>query len=352
MVLRFSPPLLVGHPHSFREMPLSLTALEHYLRQHEDAAWHRTAGLLEAETHAVDRTAVRIWLSFFPIALARVLDAPHDAAELERRLALRGRYRLGDQVDTSHAFLYGHRYWPDVKRAIVDYADRTTGRLAGPLAGVARDLARDVAGALSIDRTRLTAIVVVGLNTLQQIGLNAFRRTPGAVTLDAEASRQRPEDVLRQRAQDDRQGLFGFLRGDNKVWTVTFDEGDPASRFRLVNTQAITTAAAADPRDWRDRHPRCTDGPIPVQCRSASCGTCWVGVLGGSTKLLPVETRERRKLRELGCIDADAPQPLIRLACQARATGAVSLVIPPWTGVIGAAVASDASRKMATAGMR
>ena len=196
---------------------------------------------------------------------------------------------------------------------------------------------------MSMDRTILTGIVAVGLNTLQQVGLDAFRRTPGVVDIDPAALRRTPDDVLRHRARDDSQGVFGFLRGDRRIWTVTFDERDPESRFPLVNTQAITTAAAGDPRDWRHRDPRCTEGPIPVQCRSASCGTCWVGVLGGAEKLSPVEARERRSLREFGYIETDAPRPLIRLACQARATGAISIVIPPWTGVFGADLAADAS---------
>jgi ferredoxin len=335
-------------------MPALRNALEHYLDRHDDHAWQRAAGLLEAETHEVDRAAVRIWLSFFPTALKRLLDHPHDRAELERRLLLRGEYRLADQADTSHAFLYGHRFWPQVKGAIVEHADRATGRFAGPLAGIARDIARDLADEMSLDRTLLTGIVVVGLNTLQQLGLEIFRRAPGTVTIGPAVLARTPDDVLRHRARDDSQGLFGFLRGEHKIWTVTFDEHDPASRFPLVNSQAITTAAAADPRDWRHRDPRCTEGPIPIQCRSASCGTCWVGVLGGANKLLPVEPRERRKLREFGYIDTDAPHPLIRLACQARATGAVSIVIPSWTGVIGAALATDAAGELepATAGAR
>jgi len=325
------------------------SALELYLDPHDDHAWQRTGGLLEAETHEVDRAAVRIWLSFFPIALARLLQQPHDPIELERRLLLRGRYRLAEQVDTSHGFLYGHRYWPDVKRAIIAFADAATGRFAGPLAGIARDVARDLGTSLSVDRTLLTGIVVVGLNTLQQVGLAVLRRTPGTVSIEPAVLRRSPADVLRHRAHDDSQGLLGFLWGDHKLWTVTFDEREAGAQFALVNSQAITTAAAADPRDWRHRDPRCTDGPIPVQCRSASCGSCWVGVLGGAEKLMPVEARERRKLREFGYIDTDRPHPLIRLACQARATGAVSIVIPPWTGVIGASLAADALQASARA---
>ena len=29
---------------------------------------------------------------------------------------------------------------------------------------------------------------------------------------------------------------------------------------------------------------RCWEGVVPVECRSASCGTCWIGVLGGRGK--------------------------------------------------------------------
>jgi hypothetical protein len=64
--------------------------------------------------------------------------------------------------------------------------------------------------------------------------------------------------------------------------------------------------------------------------------------------------RERRRLRGFGYIDTDAPHPVIRLACQARATGAISIVIPPWTGVFGAVLAADASHDadLALAGAR
>src|SRR5207253_5356310 len=68
---------------------------------------------------------------------------------------------------------------------------------------------------------------------------------------------------------------------------------------------------------------------------SASCGTCWVGVLGGAEKLADVGAREGKKIKEFGYIDSAEPKPLIRLACQAQAQGAVSVVIPPWNGQFG-----------------
>jgi hypothetical protein len=45
-------------------MPTASTPLEAFLARHDDAAWRHAAVELVAETHAVDRTAVRIWLAF------------------------------------------------------------------------------------------------------------------------------------------------------------------------------------------------------------------------------------------------------------------------------------------------
>ena len=76
-----------------------------------------------------------------------------------------------------------------------------------------------------------------------------------------------------------------------------FDENDPAATFEVINGQEIASAARTDKRDYRSRDPRCTpgEGPIPVECRAASCGTCWVGVLGGAEKLSPVVDRDERR---------------------------------------------------------
>src|SRR5204863_5319528 len=98
----------------------------------------------------------------------------------------------------------------------------------------------------------------------------------------------------------------------------------------------VATAAQADKREYRSRDARCTpgEGPIPVECRAASCGTCWVGVLEGAEKLSPVVDRdERRRMKVFGYPVTNEPKPLIRLACQAKAFGAVSIVIPPWNGM-------------------
>ena len=119
---------------------------------------------------------------------------------------------------------------------------------------------------------------------------------------------------------------------------MTFDENDPDATFPLINGQEIASAAQNDKREYRSRDPRCipNEGPIPVECRAASCGTCWVGVLGGAEKLSPVDARdEGRRMKVFGYSTPTATRPLIRLACQAQAFGAVSIVIPPWNGIFG-----------------
>ena len=172
--------------------------------------------------------------------------------------------------------------------------------------------------------------------TMRQVGLEAFAAAPGQVLLDRKHARKSPEDVLRERAKDDSQGLFGFLRTVNKQWTVTYDENDDAAKYRLNHVQDLAWGAADDrSKNWREIDPRRVEGPIPVECRSASCGTCWVGVLGGAEKLSDVAAREGKKIKEFGYIDTSESKPLIRLACQALAHGAVSIVIPPWNGVFG-----------------
>jgi ferredoxin len=105
----------------------------------------------------------------------------------------------------------------------------------------------------------------------------------------------------------------------------------------LINGQEMATAAQSDKREYKSRDQRCTpgEGPIPVECRAASCGTCWVGVLAGADKLSPVVDRdERQRMQVFGYVETQEPKPIFRLACQAKAFGAVSIVIPPWNGFI------------------
>lgn len=322
----------------------SESLFENFLRRYDEAAW---AGALESllpAVHEVDRNATSIWFAFFPLALARAFEQSDEPEQLAARLLMQGNYRLDDQIDSSHAFLYGHRHWPEVKRAVAAHAaqfkEETPAAAAdsATLAAHIRQVAREVAAQLKIEESLVVGITAVAFMTLRQVGLAAFAASPGEVRLDGKTARQSPEKILRERAKDDSQGLLGaFLRTTDKRWTVTWNERDPTARFQMIHHQEVASAAATDKRDWSQVDPRCTvdEGPIPVQCRSASCGTCWVGVLGGAEKLTPVSPRERKAMQLFGYVDTDDPQPTIRLACQAQGEGAVSIVIPTWNGVFG-----------------
>ena len=313
----------------------TVTPFEQFLDRQDDAAWGRAVQSLLPSVHEVDRAATHIWFHFYPLALLRALRQAEAPEKLAAELLLQGDYYLKDQIDSSHAFLYGHRFWPEVKRAIIERA--SAANASADLAATIRELAQNSAVQAGRDESLLVGITAVGLMTLQQVGLEAFKASPGTVVINDRAARKSPEQVLKERARDDSQGLLGFLKTIDKEWTVTFDENDPRARYKMKNATDLAYGAAEDrSRDWRAVDPRRIEGPIPVECRSASCGTCWVGVLGGAEKLSDVSPRlEGKRMKEFGYIETDEPKPLIRLACQAQVSGAVSIVIPPWNGVFG-----------------
>jgi ferredoxin len=314
--------------------PQTATPFEQFLDRHDDVAWgHVVAGLLPS-VHEVDRTATQIWFRFYPLALLRALREAEDPARLAAELLLQGDYYLKDQIDSSHAFLYGHRFWPEVKKEVA--ARAASEASPANLSATIREIAQAVAARAGRDQSLLLGITAVALMTLQHVGLDAFNRSPGAPLISERAARKSPEQVLKERARDDSQGLFGFLKTIDKEWTITFDENDPRARYKMKNAADLAYGAAEDrSRDWRSIDPRRIEGPIPVECRSASCGTCWVGVLGGAEKLSDVARLEGKRVKEFGYIETDEARPLIRLACQAQVSGAVSIVIPPWNGVFG-----------------
>jgi ferredoxin len=310
------------------------TLFESFLDEHDEEAWSATLTTLLRSIHEVDRNATQIWFAFYPLALFQALANSDDPEKLRQRLLMQGNFYLKHQIDSSHTFLYGHRYWPEVKAAVQEH---TAGFASGStsLSDQILGVASDVAGKLKLDRSLVVGITAVSFMTVQQVGIAEFN-SPGSVHIDQKHLRKSPEQVLRDRAKDDSQGLFGFLRTVNKKWTVTYDENDDRAHYVMNNIQDLAWGAADDrTRNWREIDARRIEGPIPVECRSASCGTCWVGVLGGAEKLSDVAAREGKKIKEFGYIDTNEPKPLIRLACQAQTHGAVSIVIPPWNGVFG-----------------
>ncbi len=305
---------------------------EAFLNRHDDEAWREILWTLVPSIHEVDKNATQIWFYFYPLALLGALNRAEDPDALARKLLLQGSYRLKDQVDSSHRFLYGHRYWPEVKAAVAEQAASSPSSL--DLAAQIKEVAGRVAKKLGVDTSLVLGITAVAFMTLQQVGSNVFKAAAGRAV---KPSRKSPDQIVRDRARDDSQGPLGFLRGEVKVFTITFDESDRNAKFKLINSQHITTAAALDKRDHTSRDSRCVpgEGPIPVECRSAACGTCWVGVLGGAEKLSEVAALENRRMKEFGYIDTEDRKPIIRLACQAQAFGAVTVVVPPWNGVFG-----------------
>jgi ferredoxin len=313
------------------------TPFESFLRQHNEHDWAEALRDLLPRVHEVDRNATQVWFGFYPLALQRAIESAEDREQLAQRLLLQGDYLLKDQIDSSHRFLYGHRYWPQTRRAVEEYAAefKATEAAELKLAAAILSAAGRAAGSAKADESLLVGITAVALMTIAQAGLAAFASAPGRLHIDERHARLTPEQVLKARAKDDSQGLLGFLRTVDKEWTVTFDENTEGATFKLINGQDLAWAAAADKHDYKQEDARRIEGPIPVECRNASCGTCWVGVLGGVEKLAPVSARERRMMREFGYLDSEEERPLIRLSCITPASGAVSIVIPPWNGFYG-----------------
>ncbi len=308
---------------------------EQFLSRHSEEAWAATLTTLLRSIHEVDKNATQIWFAFYPLSLFTALQQAEDKDELAKQLLMQGHYELKEQIDSSHTFLYGHRYWPQVKKTVEAFAESYDADNV-QLSDRILEVARQTATSLKLDVSLLVGITAIAFMTIQQAGLAAFKNASGAMLLDKKHVKKSPAQILSERAKDDSQGLFGFLKTIDKKWTVTYDENDAAATYKMNHDQDMAWGASDDrTRNWREIDPRRPEGPIPVECRSASCGTCWVGVLGGAEKLSDVAVREGKKIKEFGYIDTTEPKPLIRLACQAKTYGAVSIVIPPWNGVFG-----------------
>jgi len=304
------------------------------LEKFTEPEWLSAVDSLLPEIHAVDRDAVRIWFRFYPLDLLNYLESAENVEEAMKGLAMEGDFGLLDKIDTSHRFLYGHRFWPQVRSAVVARAESSA-----PFAGLAAEIkgiAKSAAEAAKADTLLTTAIAAVGLMTLVQAGLDELKAAPGVTEHPQGIMAGSPDQVVAERAKDDSQGIFGFLKTVDKKFSVDFKAFASAGRFPVINDEEIASASQKfRERDWQSLDSRCWEGPVPIECTSASCGTCWVGVLGGAEKLSTPSDRERRQMKVFGYGQTDDEKPFIRLACQARASGNVTLVIPPWNAVFG-----------------
>ena len=179
-------------------------------------------------------------------------------------------------------------------------------------------------------------IVLAGLMTLVQVGCEAFKAAKGEIQIDAKTAKKSAKEIIAERAKDDSQGIFGFLKTINKKYTVAYDKATADGTFPIIFDEELATASARDQsKDWKAMDERSWEGVIPVECRSASCGTCWVGILGGQEKLSEVARLERKQMKIFGYNQPDEAKPFLRLACQAKACGNVTITIPAWNGVFG-----------------
>jgi ferredoxin len=297
--------------------------LEAYLRT-VDSLWPVALRNLASRIHPVDAEATRIWFSLYPLLIHVPSEATADRAAFELFYQLRGSYRLAERVHSSHRFLYGHRYWASAREAVLRAAPGAT----------LEETIVAAAGQVEAPEALAVGITAIALMTLRQAP-EALRETSPAAL---EFLQESPEAWLARRAKDAKAGFFSRARP-----RIVFDEQSSEGAFPLHPTQDITMAAANDKRPYHLTDSRCFEemGPIPVECRSGSCGTCWIGVLGGNEHLSPVTPYERKRMEYLGYWDSgfedpSADRPLIRLACQTQASGSASIIIPSWCGVFGA----------------
>lgn len=333
--------------------------LNSYLSKFSESDWLSAVGELLPGVHEVDRNAVQVWFRFYPLEFRRYIENEPDEAELRRSLGLLGDYDLADQIDTSHRFLYGHRFWKVVKAAIEAEAEvwsepppsgggqkLGTNPTNGPPANAGgsdsslsdeiRQVAQNIADKLKVDLSLVLGITAVGFMTLNQVGLEKFKAAAGETEKPSGLMAKSPDRIVAERRKDDSQGLLGFLRTVDKKFSINWADKLSSGKFQIINDEEIASASARDrSQNWRARDERCWEGVVPVECRSASCGTCWIGVLAGEEKLSEVGRRERHQMKVFGYEQPDDEKPILRLACQTKAYGNATVVIPPWNGVFG-----------------
>jgi ferredoxin len=307
-----------------------------FLRKQDEKIWNSVLSKLIPLIHPVDQIATQIWFSFWPLKLSQSLQRSADPALKAKEMLLDGRYRLEEQIDSSVAFLFGSRYWPHVRATLLAQAEACGGAEDLELERLIHGLAEAASTGAKAPVSVLMGISAIGCMILQQVGLAAFAvsvQNPAALPRNNSSA----EDAARRRNNRSKHGLFGFLNSVNKRYAVTFDENGKGCAFEALHGQDLSMACATDQKDYRSGDHRRIEGPIPCQCRSGACGYCWIGVLSGKERLSQVTDFERKRLSYFGYSSTDSngdTQPHIRLACQSKCYGDVSVVIPPWNGVL------------------
>ena len=306
-----------------------------FLTKQDEKQWAEVVERLLPSVHPVDQLATKIWFSFWPLRLAREFQEAKDDADTVKKLQLDGNYHLEERLDSSVEYFVGSRYWSGVKRAILDHAESAKPQQDGSLEQQIRLIATKAALAKSVEEPFVLGITAVGVMSLQQIGLSAFASAVGRsfeIKNDKSAGQ-----LLRMRNGHSGWRPRGFLSLASKTHRVTFDESDADCAFQAMNGQDLSMASGSDKRDYTHQDHRRVAGPIPAQCRSGACGYCWIGVIGGKENLSGITEFEKQRLRHFGYVSQEGEiekYPHVRLACQSKCYGNVSVVIPSWNGVL------------------
>src|SRR6478735_5258540 len=170
-------------------------SFEKYLASLSESDWNSAIASLLPSIHAVDRNAVQIWFRFYPLSLEQYLSASENPDEAKRSIAMQGDYGLENRIDTSHSFLYGHRYWTAVKAAIEAESQVFQGG-SPDLADEITQIATMVAGKLKADRSLVIAITAVGFMTATQVGLENLRTSNGKPEKPSGIMAKSPDSIV------------------------------------------------------------------------------------------------------------------------------------------------------------
>ena len=311
-------------------------SLHCFLAKHDEKTWIHILANLIPSIHPVDQIATQIWFSFWPLKLSQSLEQCADPAQTTKKMQLDGKYRLDEQIDSSVEFLFGSRYWPEIKKTVLLYTRTSTDLERMGLEKLIRDMASSLAAERKVSVSILLGITAIACMILQQVGIAAFApaaKTRGPSTRESLTA----EQALKRRIEATQRGFFGFLRAVDRKYTITFDENRKECSFQAIRAQDLSMACATDKRDYQSQDHRRIEGPIPCQCRSGACGYCWIGVLSGKDKLSEITEFEKKRLKYFGYASSDSDgetHPPIRLSCQSKCYGDISIVVPPWNGVL------------------
>jgi ferredoxin len=304
-----------------------------FLAQHDQKQWNDILSRILPAAHAVDRMATRIWFGFWPLELTRALEDPAGPDEMARIMDLEGQWHLKEQIDASVEFLYGARYWAEVKKAVLSHADASDQPDGSHLEAQIRLVARTVAEKVNAEESLLLGITAVAFMILQQVGFDAL-----AAVVDTSAVggryKKSPDKIVASREKGSGGSLSRLFHGARHPHKVVWDDKLGES-FKAMHGEDLASAASRVNRDFLSVDYRRPAGPIPVECRVASCGYCWIGIVSGKENMSELSDHEKERLHYFGYDQVSDPKdtrPPIRLSCQAQCEGDVTVVIPPWNG--------------------